>query len=332
MTRRPTLLLTALCGAALLGAPEVAAAARLVFATYAQGPAQARKAALLAESLRRFGGDLGDAPLYVVADESARAALATPNLAATVLPLEEDAVARGVPFAAKAYAAAAVERRAPEAETLAWMDPEAVVVSVPRALDLGSSAAVALRPVFLVNAVGLAEGAPVDAYWARLFREAGVDPAAVPAVESFADERRIRFYVNCGVIAWTPARGIGREWARALSAVLADGAWREEHCADPRRLVFLHQAVLSAVLLARTTAEERRWLPPDHGYPLNLHDRLPEAKRTRRLEDLACFLYDTLWDREPDWLSRVPVSDPLRAWLADADRRARDAGYNARPR
>ena len=131
---------------------------------------------------------------------------------------------------------------------------------------------------------------------------------------------------------YDPGRGIAREWARILSAALADDSWRREHITEPRRLVFLHQAVLSAVLLARTTPAERRWLPPDHGYPLNLHDRLPEAKRARRLEELACFIYDDLWDREPDWLVRAPVDEPLRGWLAEADRRTRGAGYNARPR
>jgi hypothetical protein len=325
---------------ALLHVPPVWALAgpypappRVVFATYAEGAAQARKAAVLVDSLRRFGGALAEAPFFAVADADGRAELAKAGLAGTtVLPLEAAAVARGVPFAAKAYAAAAAERLVEGAETLAWMDPESLVVAPPRALDLGPGAAVALRPVFLVNAVGLAEEAPVDGYWARLFREAGVDPASVPAVESFADEKRIRFYVNCGVIAWRPGRGIAREWVRVLAAVLADEAWSKEHVTEPRHLVFLHQAVVSAVILSRTSAAERRWLPPDHGYPLNLHDRLPAAKRARRLEDLACFIYDTLWDRDPDWLARAPVGEPLRGWLEDADRRARGAGYNARPR
>lgn len=318
------------------GGPSGGAAAespRIVFATYAEGPAQARKVAVLVDSLRRRGGDLADAHWRVVADASATEVLDRAGLAGTkLLPLRVDAVARDVPFAAKAYAAATVERLVPGAETLAWMDPESLVLGPPRALDLGPDAAVALRPVFLVNAVGQSEGTPVDGYWARLYREAGVDGAAVPAVESFVDEQRIRFYVNCGVIAWRPGRGIAREWSRALSAVLADEAFRGAHCADVRHRVFLHQAVLSAVLLARTAPAERRWLPPDHGYPLGLHERVPAAKRARRLEDLACFVYDTLWDQRPDWLDSAPVDEPLRSWLADAHRRTGPAGYNARPR
>jgi hypothetical protein len=335
----PTALGAVLCSllpSALLGGADGKQAAetpRIVFATYAEGPAQARKVAVLVDSLRRHGGDLANAPWFVVADASATEPLDQAGLAGTKrLPLHVDEVARGIPFAAKAYAAAAVERLVPGAETLAWMDPESLVLGPPRALDLGPSAAVALRPVFLVNAIGQAEGTPVDGYWARLYREAGADAAAVPTVESFVDEQRVRFYVNCGVIAWRPGRGIAREWARALSAVLADEAYRSAFCADARHRVFLHQAVLSAVLLARTAPAERRWLPADHGYPLGLHERVPAAKRVRRLEDLACLIYDTLWDEKPDWLDRVPVEDPLRSWLADAHRRAVPVGYDPLPR
>ena len=84
--------------------------------------------------------------------------------------------------------------------------------------------------------------------------------------------------------------------------------------------MFLHQAVLSAVLCARTRPSERRWIPVSHGYPLNLADRLPAAKRLPRLNDVVCLIYDTAWDQDPDWLSRVQVDEPLRGWLRESYR------------
>ena len=157
-------------------------------------------------------------------------------------------------------------------------------------------------------------------YWTAIYREAGVDPATVPAVRAVIDAAPVRFYVNCEIIAFRPRAGICREWARALAARLADAAFRERECADAMHRIFLHQAVLSAVILARTAAAERRWLPPDHGYSLLLHERLPAERRVARLDDLACAIYDTLWEQQPDWPAAFARSEAMSSFLKDAGR------------
>jgi glyoxylase-like metal-dependent hydrolase (beta-lactamase superfamily II) len=291
-----------------------------VVATWASGVPAARNVEVLVDSLRRFGGRFSAAPVYVVADETAAAVLAaTPRAGVKVLPLDMPAAAAGFPYAEKAWAAAQVEALvADSAATMVWMDAATLVLGEMRALDLAGGGAVALRPVSLVNRVGLAPDAPLDGYWAAIYREAGADPAAAPAVQSVVDAKPVRFYVNCEIIAWRPGAGISREWSRVLGALLADTAFRERECGDAMHRIFLHQAALSAVILARTRADERRWLPPDHGYSLLLHDRLPAQRRAARLDDLACAIYDTLWDQRPDWPASFAASAPLAAFLRDA--------------
>jgi hypothetical protein len=304
---------------------------RVVFATYAEGPDQARKARVLIRSIRTFSGAWRDAPVFIAADPDASDVLAAGRAAGeTVLRLDLPAVARTLPFAAKVYAAAQVERLVErDADAMIWLDPESLVLAPPGGLMLTRGAAVALQPVFLLNKVGVPAGEAFPPYWKRIFDEVGADPATVPTVRAVVDDRPIRFYVNCGVIAYRPSKRIGEAWARTLTALLSDPAYRAVATADGPHAVFLHQAVLSAVLCARTRPSERQWIPISHGYPLNLADRVPVTKKVSRLNDLVCLIYDTVWDQDPDWISRVPVDEPLRGWLLEAYRSLHRAGSPA---
>ena len=308
----PLVVASAQAPAAAPGVPAVA------IATAVTDPTQARNAALLLASLRRFGGPLADAPLIVVYDESLReqvAALARPGL--SLVPLALPAEARGYPYAYKAYAAAQAEALVAEAAaTLTWLDAETLVVAPPLALALAPQHAVAVRPVFLRNAIGLAPDQPVDVFWAAILADNGLEAARLPVVETEVDRQQVRAYFNCQVVPVRPGLGLFREWARQMSVRLADGDYQRRACADGLHRVFLHQAVLSAIIAARTSPEQWRWLPRECGYPLHLHDRLPEAQRPRRLDALSVVLHENVID-QPGAFDGIEVDGELRAFLDD---------------
>lgn len=294
----------------------------LIFALCVATEAQEKKAGVLIDSIRRFGGPYSQAPIYVVVDE--RANLSCTSLkerGVQLLSLDMDEAARDYPFAHKVYASAQVEERvASSAGSLAWFDVQTLVVAPPRALELDSRHAIAMRPVFLLNTVGQPVDQPVDAFWSAIYRETGVDPAQVPSVESFVEAKRIRHYINCGIISFRPDRGICRAWARAFTALVRDAGFQRAACADRLHKIFLHQAVLSSVILVKSKRAEWRWLPRDHGYPLNLHDRLAPARKARSLNELSCLIYDSLWDEQPGWMNRISIGEPLRTWVENAYR------------
>lgn len=293
---------------------------RLAFATYAVGAAQGQKAVVLVKSIRRFGGVHRGARVFVAADASASAAVKrSGDELVDLLPLDVPVAARGVPLAVKAYAAAQSERAAAASvDTMLWLDPETVLLGQPDGLELRAREAVALQPVFLPNTVGQLVSEPIDAYWSRIYGLAGVGSQPVPEVSTVVDGARIRFYINCGAIAYRPSRGLCAEWARVLTALLESPGDRSVVLADDRHALFLHQAVLSAVIAARTRPSERRWIPVSHGYPFGQHDRLPAARRATRLEDVVCLIYDDAWDAGPEWMEKIQVGEPLRGWLRAA--------------
>ena len=282
--------------------------------------AQERSAATLVESVRAFAGPHRDAPVYVaVTDREAFPCRRAAALGASVLDLDVPEAALRYPLAAKAYAAALVEGLVDgAARTLVWMDPETLVLAPPSHLVLGEGMAAAVKPVFKMNSIGQVPAAAPDAFWAPIYAAAGVDPAAVPPVEIFSTGETVRAYYNCEVAAFDPSRGICREWARLLNRFVEDGDYQKTACPDALHKIFLHQAVLSAAIVARTSAGERAALPAACGYPLNLHEDLPEARRIGRLDDVEALIYEDNWDRRTDFLDIAPASAELRGWLADA--------------
>ncbi len=319
---RSSVALLTTCLAVAAATPAKAAsggADSMAFVTLVSGFEQARRAEAMIASIRRFAGPHRDAPIYVVVDEPDHVPMGDlrgPGV--HLVPLEMDAAARDLPFGGKAYAAAQVERLlAGRRGTLVWLDADALVLAPPRLFELGRGEAVALRPVHLVNTVGQAPQAPVDAYWRAIYAVAGADPRSVPVVETAVDAKPVRFYVNCAVISWRLGRDIGPRWAQAVSALARDRAFLESSAADPLRRTFLHQAALSAVLLATTVPAERRWLPLDYGYPLHLHERLPQTRRAGSLDALHCAIVGDTW-RQGREVPPIGVSPSLRAWLENA--------------
>jgi glyoxylase-like metal-dependent hydrolase (beta-lactamase superfamily II) len=317
-------ILVCLVAANVRAAQKAPDRASFVFATYVEDAFSERKAALLVDSIRRFGGCLAHAPIYVAVKDMDRVPL--PNLRtrdAVILPLEVDPMAGGYPLATKVFAAAQVERLvAKHARTLLWLDPWNLLLGPPTGFELDRGAAVALRPVHVVN-VGLPVGQPVDAYWSRIYEISGVDPTHVPTIEPLVDPQPIRFYVNCGIIAFRPSLGLCQEWASRFVELVKDDAYQTTACPDFRHRLFLHQAVLSGLILGRTTPGQRRWLPVELGYPLEFHlkGRIPAAQRIEDLGRVVGFFVEQSWEQQPDWMKTFKVDEPLKTWLAEAQQR-----------
>jgi len=311
---------------ALLGSDRAAVAGTLpstvAITTCVTDPTQVRNAALLVASLRRFGGPLADAPVVVGVDEPVREparALEQPGV--RLVPLELPTEARSYPYAYKAYAAARAEALvADSADTLIWLDAEIVVLGSPTALLLDAEHAVAMRPVYLRNAIGLAPDQPVDAFWAAILADNHLKAAQLPVVETEVDGQKVRGYFNCGAIAVRPSLGLFREWARQMSTRLADADYQRTACADGLHRVFLHQAVLSAIIVARTEPGQWRRLPRECGYPLHLHSQLPADRRVTRLADLSIVLHENVID-QPGAFDGIEIGRELRAFLDDQLRR-----------
>lgn len=220
-------------------------------------------------------------------------------------------------FGLKVSACAQAEARVPRGtRSLVWLGPGGLVFKPPELLILGPDCDAALRPVHIAN-VGSLRSGPMDDYWTAVYAAVGAEDGD-GSVDSLLDGQRLRPYYNTHCFAVNPALGLMAEWLELFRSLVADKAFQSGPCRDEPHRIFLHQAVLSA-LITRSVAPRRvRILPPRYSYPLHLHAKLADSLRVRVMNDITVAAYE-----EDSGLAAVPVDEPLKSWLARHTRQTR---------
>ncbi|GEM_PF-3627515 len=291
---------------------------RIAIVTFVSSPDQERLVKAMIRSIRERGGGDRESLIFVVtADAENLPCKSLTQDGVVVLPLEMERAFLDYPLALKAYAAAQVENKVKEsAGTLVWLDPGVLVLKPLEALALGDGFDAAVRPVTLANTIAMAPQAAPNDYWQPIYKETRLDYAGLPVLKTITDGQEIQPYYNCEVFSFNPRLGIAGEWARLLTRLLKDEKYQKSACTTFLRKLFLHQAVLSAVITSRIKPERIKALPLTSGYPFSQHERLPEGKKAACLEGISVAIFDRSWQQDPDWLNRVPAGAPLRSWLA----------------
>jgi hypothetical protein len=201
----------------------------------------------------------------------------------------------------------------PGIRSLIWLSPDCLIIKSPLLFDLAPAWDAAVRPVHVRN-VGLLATEPLDGFWRKVYETVGVQDVQT-TVESFVDAQHIRAYFNSHALAVDPSKGLFRRWFECFEALVCDQEFQLSSCRDERHRIFLHQAVLSALVVTLLDPERIRMLPPDYSYPYNLHQVVPPDRRALALNDLVSIAYE---DRslDPDVVDDIAIHEPLRSWLS----------------
>ena len=310
----------------------------MAFVTYIHYPYQEEVVAMLVDSIRTWGGEYRDDPIYVVLTGPKASGLRLKDKNVELVPLELEESVRKYPFAAKAYAAAKVEELiAGKIRSLAWFDPETMLLGPPGEMDLKDGISAAVAPVAFIN-TGQEENQPVDAYWAAIYRKCGLDLKKLFVVETRVDCKKVRAWLNCGMFAVRADRGLCREWAKVLDELLHDEEYQRTAITDAVHRIFLHQAVISTLIVSRLDRGEIHMFSPGYNYPLYCHDldfevasgtyRMPAHKKAQKLNDLTSVFIESFFREHPDWIKYVPPADePLKKWLTEEVTRVMSASW-----
>ena len=290
----------------------------LVFVILVSNPVQERQATVLINSLREFGGQYAQSSVYVFVENSVLTPC--PGLqveGVTLIPLDVEASLPNYPFVSKMVALAQAEQLLKgEAETLVWMDADALVLKEPGEFVLNGKKKLAIRPVNLRNNVGLPAGDAPDPYWAKIYAMTGLNAEEVPLMETFVDKQKVKNYLNCAIFSIRPDLGVLTESYQIFKSLLFDQGYQLAAISTTNHLVFLHQAVLSAVMTSKIAPDEIHWFSNGAGYPLHHQKELTADWKIENAAGLESLIYAYSWGSKRWMLHEIDIDEPLRSWLA----------------
>lgn len=288
-----------------------------VFATYISHSEQVHSAGLLIKGIRKNAGDYSSCTIYVgvpAADELKYDLLHSEGVIIIRLEIPEEA--QNYYYAIKAYAAAEIEKNLDSSiKTLAWFDPETIVLGSVDDLDLKSGFSAAVRPVFLMNKIGLLPNETPNEYWSSVYSHLNLNADSIPIVETVVDLVKTRAYYNCGIFSVDPSLGILQKWAEVQTVFLRDGEYQKNACSGTFRKIFFHQMIFSCVVSSMLKPKEISPLPISCGYPLELNSRMPEEKKIKKLNNISCAITENILEKNPKWYYDFAVEEPLKSRL-----------------
>jgi len=273
------------------------------------------RARMLIHSIRSFGGALSTCQVWIFeANPLTAPCKSLERTDVQILPLSVPDTVRHYVFADKVYACTRAEQLASSSiQSLIWIDPACLIVDPPLLFALDQSLDAAVRPVHIRN-VGLTATEPLDGFWKKTYEAVGIDDVQI-TVESFVDGQELRAYYNSHAFSVDPSLGLLRRWFECFELLVADQDFQRSSCRDDLHQIFLHQAVLSALLASVPEPARIRALPPDYNYPYNLHQSVPLDRRARTLNELVSITYEER-SLDPDVVEDIGINEPLRSWLA----------------
>lgn len=287
------------------------------------GTGEAEKDALrLAHSIRTFGGELCFNPIWMLSQktedelaETTRHALF--SLGARLVTFDVEEGAGSVPFGEYVTAAAIAEGLAQgDAACLAVMASDSLVLQAPVELVLPAGKSLGACPVHL-KLLGAGYDEPVDDFWSRIYSHCRVDVNRIFPLRTIVDEQVVRAYVNAGLLAVHPERGLLRAWKANFDRLAGLPEFAEFYAQNELYAIFMHQAVLAGTILGLLQSDEFQQLPFEMNYPLHLHLRMQFERRAVRLDELITCRYEDFEQvfGPPGVERMIYVDNALKDWL-----------------
>lgn len=274
------------------------------------------QALLLAESIRAFAGSLAQAPIWFLTPDidkqlSSIFKQRLPALDISLIPIRIDRKILDFPLAGDVLAADLAESRAQDrADLLAWLGSNTVVVQEPKDFLLPKNKALGFRPVHH-TLVGSRYDEPLDPFWTLIYQYCKVPETRVFPMMTHVDGTRIRPYFNAGLLVTRPERRLLQAWRETFFNIYQEPVFQKFYEKDERYRIFIHQAVLSGIILSTLETSEIQELPPTYNYPLHLHAQDVTDHRPSSLEELVTFRHEGFY-ADPEWIRKMPAKEPLK--------------------
>jgi hypothetical protein len=292
---------------------------KLVFACVApaHGPGLDFNVPLLAASIRSFAGTLSDCPIWVLIPESENEICKNTkeqlqSLDVTIIRFAIDPDILKFPFAATVRAATTAESLVEnKSRFLTWMGLDTLIINEPTFFLLDDGKTIGYRPVHH-TLIGSLYQEPIDPFWELLYRKCHVTEEKIFPMNTHVDHNILRPYFNAGHLVVRPEKKTLRTWWAYFEELYHDPQIEEFYKKNELYAVFIHQAVLTGIILSSTEPQELQELPFAYNYPLHLYHESPPDLQPQNVNDLVTIRYEN-----QSVLRTTSFHGPLKTWLED---------------
>ncbi|MFX0000407.1 MAG: flavin reductase family protein [Candidatus Hodarchaeota archaeon] len=269
---------------------------------------------MLAASIRKFGNSLSSNPIWVLIPKPVESI--AKEMRELFLSLNVDLISfspkdePNFPFLKFVLAAANAELLAKEkAKLLAWLGSNTLVFNEPKHFLLDDDKNLGYRPVHHTN-IGSFFDEPIDPFWEQIYQRCNVSEGQIFPMKTHIDHNKLRPYFNAGCLIIRPEKGLLQSWWNFFKSLFNEQNFKDYYNKTYLYAIFIHQAILSGVILSTMEQTELYELPFEYNYPLNLYYNCPVVYRAININKLITVRYEDLGD-----INKVPIQDPLKSWL-----------------
>lgn len=276
---------------------------------------------LLAESVREFGGSLSKSQIHLFYPEydkhlSQDFINRMSSLNVELIPFEMDLEVLHFPFTGHACAAALAESLSEGKSTiLAWLANNTIMQREPKDFLLSDSISLGYRPVHH-TLLGLRFDEPLDPFWTRIYDICDVKEDNVFQMKPHIEDFLIRPYFNAGFLIARPEKRLFEKWRDTFLNAYTNDEFQDFYKEDERYAIFIHQAILSGVILSNCNKVELLELSNLYNYPVHLFNEDSTDKRPATIDDCITWRHEGFF-KDPDWILKMPVKESLKKWLSN---------------
>jgi len=276
---------------------------------------------LLAESIRSFGGNLASCPVWFMFPEidkdltgRSQRRLEALNVQLVPFPVEVDD--QNFFFKLELSGLSHAEALAEEQTNLfAWLDSNTLLLHEPKQFLLPVEFKLAYKPVHHLL-LGSKYDQPIDPFWQEIYQHCLVPQEHIFPMRPIVEDVLMRPYFNAGILVTRPQHGLLRHWFKKFQEIYQLPVFRSFYQKDPRFEIFMHQAVLSGIILNKFNQSELNELPDNYNYPAHLWQQDKTIQRPSNFNKIITLRHEGFY-KEVDWRKIMPISKDMLNWLSE---------------
>jgi hypothetical protein len=276
---------------------------------------------LLVESIRAFAGSLSTSRIMMFVPESKRQLsqefenkLST--LEVELIPFNLDLEILRFPFTTHAFASAKAESMiSGKNQILAWLANNTIVQKEPKEFLFPESIGLGYRPVHH-TLLGLRYDEPLNPFWNLIYEICQVQKENVFPMKPHVEDFLIKPYFNAGILITRTEKHLFEKWRDIFLDAYTQDAFKEFYREDNRYAIFIHQAILSGVILSTYHKDELLELPSVYNYPIHLFNEDNTKERPDTIDDCVTWRHEGFY-KKGDWKLNMPVKESIKHWLSE---------------